>query len=57
MIYTFCAPVLTQMVLKLPQGREGSEYGLIFEIGQGEGDFYSARTDRQLDGHTHPVAH
>ena len=28
---------------------EGSEYVLTFEIGQREGGFYSARTDRQTD--------
>ena len=42
----FYAPILTQMVLKLPQGHEGSEYVLNFEIGQREGGFYSALTDR-----------
>ena len=36
-----------QMDLKLPQGHEGSEYVLSFEIGQREGGFYGGRTDRQ----------
>ena len=49
--YIFCAPILTQMVFKLPQGHEGSEYVLSFEIGQREGVFYSVRTDTQ----NHPV--
>ena len=31
------------MVLKLPQGHEGSEYVISFEIEQREGSFYSAR--------------
>ena len=39
-------PILTHMVLKLPQGCDASEYVLSFEIGQREGGFYSARTDR-----------
>ena len=42
----FFTPILTQMVLKLPQGHEGSEYVLGFEIGQEEGGFYSARLNR-----------
>ena len=37
------------MVLKLPQGHEGSEYVLSFEIGQREGGFNSARTDGETD--------
>ena len=37
------------MILKLPQGHEGSEYMLSFEIGQREGGFYSERTDRITD--------
>ena len=37
------------MVLKHPQGHKGSEYVLSFEIGQREGGFYSARTDRRTD--------
>ena len=41
-----------QTVLKLPQGHEGSEYVLSFEIGQREDGFYSARTDTQTDRHT-----
>ena len=41
------------MVLKLPQGHEGSEYVFRFEIGQREGGFFSARTDTQ----NHPVSH
>ena len=48
-----------QMVLKLLQGFEDSEYVLSFEIGQREGGFYSARTDTQsesqTDEQTHPV--
>ena len=43
------------MVLQLPQGHEDSEYVLSFEIGHGEGGFYSGQTDTQTDGHTHPV--
>ena len=39
-------PLAPQMVLKLPQGHEDSEYVLSFEIGQREGGFYSGRTDR-----------
>ena len=39
-----------QMVLKkLPQGHESSEYVLSFQIGQREGGFYSARTDRIIE--------
>ena len=41
----FCAPILTQIVLKLPQRHEDSEYVLSFKIGQREGGFYSARID------------
>ena len=54
-----------QMVLKLQLCHEGSDYVFSFEIGQGEGGFYSARTDthththtqnqRQTDGQSHPV--
>ena len=29
----FFGQILTQMVLKLPQGHEGSEYALSFDIG------------------------
>ena len=29
-------PILTQMVLKLPQGHEGSEYVLIFKFNNGK---------------------
>ena len=36
-----------QMVLKLLQGHEDSEYVLSFEIGQREDGFYSGRTDRR----------
>ena len=39
-----------QMVLKLPQGHEDSEYVLSFKIGQRGDGFYSAQTD----GHTEP---
>ena len=42
------------MVLRLPQGHEGSEYVLSFEIGQREGGFYSTRTDTPTDRHTEP---
>ena len=49
------------MVLKLPQSHEDSEYVLSFEIGQREGGFYSARTDRHTDRHiegeNHTVTH
>ena len=41
-----------QIVLRLPQSHENSEYVLSFEIGQREGGFYSARTDRQTDRNT-----
>ena len=37
------------MVLRLPQGHEGSEYVLSFEIGQQVGGFCSARTDRRIE--------
>ena len=37
------------MVLKLPQGHEGSKYVLSFEIGQREGGFYSEQTDTRTD--------
>ena len=39
------APTVLQMILKLPQGHEDSEYVLTFEMGQREGSFYSRRTD------------
>ena len=39
----------TQMVLKLPQTHEGSEYVLSFEIEQREGGFYSVRTNTQTE--------
>ena len=49
------------MVLRLPLCHEGSEYALSFEIGQREGGFHSARTDRRTDtqteGQSHPEAH
>ena len=48
----FGAPSATQMGLILPQGHEGSEYMLSFEIGQREGCFYSRRTDRHTDRRT-----
>ena len=52
-------PAAPQVVLSLPQGHEGSEYMLSFEIGQREGGFYSGRTDGQTDTQTdtqkHPV--
>ena len=38
-----------QIVLKLPQGHEDSEYVLSFEIGQRERGFYSERTESQSD--------
>ena len=38
-----------QMVLKLPQAHEDSEYVLSFEIGQREGGFYSGQTDRIIE--------
>ena len=37
------------MILRLPQGDEGSEYVHSFEIGQREGGFYIARTDRRTE--------
>ena len=40
------------MILRLPQGREGSEYVLSFESGQREGGLERARTDRHTDGQT-----
>ena len=43
----------SQMVLKLQQSHEDSEYVLSFEIGQRERGFYNALTDTQ----THPVTH
>ena len=43
-------PSAPQMILKLPHGREGSEYVFTFLNTYG---FYSARTDTQ----NHPVAH
>ena len=46
------APTAIQMVLNFPQGHEDSEYVLSFEMGQREGGFYSARTDRQIHRHT-----
>ena len=49
--WIFFAPILTQMVLKLPQSHEGSEYVLSFEIGQREGGFCSEQTEFQ----NHPV--
>ena len=45
-------PRVPQMVLKLPQSHEDSEYVFSFEIGQREGGFYSARTDTQTDRRT-----
>ena len=45
------------MVLRIPQGHEGSEYVLKFEIYQREGGFYSLfyrRTDRITDRRTEP---
>ena len=45
----FCAPILTQMVLKFQLGHEGSAYVLGFEIGQRKGRLYSARIDTQTD--------
>ena len=49
------------MVLDLPQGHEGFEYVLSFQIGQRKGGFYSAQTDTQTDRHTdvqnHRVTH
>ena len=43
------AAVKEEMVLKLPQGHEDTEYVHSFEIGQWEGGFYSTRTDTQTD--------
>ena len=43
----FCAPISTQMILKLPQGHEGSE------IKQREGCFYR-RTNTRTDRLTEP---
>ena len=40
------------MVLKLPQAHEDSENVLGFEIGQREGGFYRAWTDRRTDRKT-----
>ena len=42
-----------QMVLKLLQGFEDSEYVLSFEIGQRESGFYSERPDRITDTQTY----
>ena len=42
-----------QMVLKLPQSHEDSEYVLSFEIEQGKGSFYSERTDTKTDRQNH----
>ena len=41
-----------QIVFTLPQGHDDSQYMLSFEIGQREGGFYSARTDRQTHRRT-----
>ena len=43
----FCAPILTQIVLKLPLCHDGFEYVLSFQIEQHKEGFYSARTDTQ----------
>ena len=43
---TFKVPMAPQMISKLLQGREDSEYVLSFEIGQQECGLYSAQTDR-----------
>ena len=45
-------PMALQMVLRLPQGHQDSEYVLGFPIGQREGGFYNVRTDTQMDRHT-----
>ena len=45
---------MPQMVLKLPQGHEDSEYVFSFEIEQRERGFYSERTDRQNHRVTEP---
>ena len=42
-------PSMPQMVLKLLLCHEDSEYVLSFEIGQREGGFYSAQTDRHTE--------
>ena len=51
----FGAPSAPQMVLKLPQNHEDSEYVLSFEIREREGGLYSERTDRHTKSQTYPV--
>ena len=52
--YNFGAPLAPQMVLKLRQDHEDSEYVLSFEIRQWERCLYSGRTDRHTDRITEP---
>ena len=50
-------PSAPQMVLNLPEGHEGSEHVLSFEIGQQEGGFYSARTHRHTEPPSRALVH